>query len=331
MAILFSPLFFNSALANLNDGLIGYWNFDQCNFVDSTIIQSNGIPYGSPTCVNGISGNAFKFGGVYDRDYAIIGNTSELTINDNFTFNMWFNIQGELSMDGRGSITTNGTQIILAKAGDRTGINIGLGKGSDGKWYLSASNGRCCTSDNKGIGRKTGFGLNEWHMMTFSNGGGYTRIYLDGNLEAELPETEFMLNPETANQNLQISIGEGASRYPFNGIVDELKIYNRVLDFSEVKKLYTDLTKLNSPTNLNQYVKSPELDEEEIKVGEKIGKFQSGSGIILRADTDTSELSKLVVDIYKIGESYPIELSSSGFDTNSTKQIVVPYLGAGDY
>lgn len=329
-AILFSPLFYNSALANLDDWLIWYWNFDQCNFVDSTVIQSNWTPYWSPTCVAWISWNAFKFGWVYDRDFAVIWNTSELTINNNFTFNMWFNIQWELSMDWWWNITPNWMQIILAKAWDRSGVNIWLWKWADWKRYLSASNWRCCTNDNKWIWWKTGFWLNEWHMMTFSNWWWYTRIYLDWKLEAELAETEFMLNPATANQNLQISIWERAYWYPFNWIVDELKIYNRVLDVSEVNKLYSNLTKLNLPTNLNQYVKSPELEETEISTWEKIWKFQSGSGIILRADTDSQESSKLVVDIYKTGEIYPIELSSD-FDTNSTKQIVIPYLWTWDY
>lgn len=328
--ILFSFFFYNNASANLDDWLIGYWNFDQCNFVDSTVIQSNWTPYWTPTCVPWISGNAFRFGWVYDRDFAIIWNTSELTINDNFTFNMWFNIQWELSMDWWWGVSPNWAQIILAKAWDRSGVNIWLWKWIDWKWYLSASNWRCCTSAWRWIWWTRWVWLNEWHMMSFSDWLWYTRIYLDWELVQELPETEFNLNPATANQRLQISIWEWAYRYPFNWIVDELKIYNRVLDASEVNKLYSNLTKVNSPTNLSQIIKSPELDEEEIAIWTKIWKFQSGSGIILRADTDETESSRLIVNVYRIWENYPITFSSD-YNNSKTKEIVIPYLWIWDY
>ncbi|MDD2907477.1 MAG: SdrD B-like domain-containing protein [Candidatus Gracilibacteria bacterium] len=90
--------------------------------------------------------------------------------------------------------------------------------------------------------------------------------------------------------------------------------------------------------NLNQYIISPLLEQEEVTLGSKIGKFQSGSGVILSANVvnDSGDKIRLAFDIYRFGNDFPIETyySNGGnyvdisFDTLET---TIPYLGAGDY
>ncbi|MDD2907401.1 MAG: SdrD B-like domain-containing protein [Candidatus Gracilibacteria bacterium] len=90
--------------------------------------------------------------------------------------------------------------------------------------------------------------------------------------------------------------------------------------------------------NLNQYIISPLLEQEEITLGSKIGKFQSGSGVILSANVvnDSGDKIRLAFDVYRLGNDFPIETYYSN-DGNyvdisfDTLESIIPYLGVGDY
>jgi len=92
-----------------------------------------------------------KFDGVYSPDYVVVSNSPDIAFNNNFTFSLWFNVGGNISMDGWGRTNEYGRQVLLAKSGDREGLEIGLGRGTDGLWYPNLSNGRCCSTDGRSI------------------------------------------------------------------------------------------------------------------------------------------------------------------------------------
>lgn len=64
---------------------------------------------------------------------------------------------------------------------------------------------------------------------------------------------------------------------------------------------FVEGSSLSIPTSLNQYVKSPWLSEEEIDIWEKIGKFQSGSWLILSAniENNSNKQVRLEFEIYE--------------------------------
>ncbi|MDC0506144.1 hypothetical protein OAN96_00965, partial [Candidatus Gracilibacteria bacterium] len=95
---------------------------------------------------------------------------------------------------------------------------------------------------------------------------------------------------------------------------------------------------VSEPVNLKQIVDSPFIGRENIDVGEKVGKFQSGSGIILGADveTNTGALYKLIVETYNVDRDLRDQpggerVFKSEFSASGTIEIQLPYLGAGGY
>ncbi len=86
--------------------------------------------------------------------------------------------------------------------------------------------------------RSTGVNLadNKWHHVSFSFDSGVTNgtlLYIDGVLVL----TTTLTNTSQAT-NVQVSRGQGGASQIFNGAIDDVRIYNRILPASEIKQLY---------------------------------------------------------------------------------------------
>jgi hypothetical protein len=64
---------------------------------------------------------------------------------------------------------------------------------------------------------------------------------VDGKFAAEDTTANFNINPATFYSNLQLSIGEWQYYYPFSGIMDDVRVYNRSLSALEAKALYEEV------------------------------------------------------------------------------------------
>lgn len=228
------------APAGENDGLVGYYSFNDCTPADESGTGNNGAVVGSGQCVPGVNGSALRFGGPYAPGYVTIANSPSLSFLDNYTFTMWFNIQNNTSMDGYGRVNEYGIQTIFAKAGDRNGLDLRTVRAADdGKLYLFAYSGWCCGGGpGSGFYGTDRFGLNEWHLATVTSGNGSVDLYLDCKLQGSMPTEQFSVNPAMASMPLQLGIDQAAMWYPINGMLDDARVYNRALDPAEINALY---------------------------------------------------------------------------------------------
>jgi hypothetical protein len=88
--------------------------------------------------------------------------------------------------------------------------------------------------DTPSVDGITAVGLDEWHHVAGVYGGGDIMIYLDGAYEASAPTTE-----PIGTNDLNVFIGdnpEATGRY-WDGLVDEVYIYNRALSAEELMYL----------------------------------------------------------------------------------------------
>ncbi len=232
--------------------LVAYYTFDDGTATDASGYGNHGTIQGSPQTVFGIRGFAFRFGGWYDQDRIVVPASSSLAFLDNFTFSLWFNIESNASEDGWGNLSQYGSQTFLGKSGDRSGLTLRASRSTvDGLWYARALNGNCKISGTcqpsrfKDIWAQPGTGvdLNQWHMVTATYGTGIVRLYVDGVLHEEMPAGEFDLN--SAMPTRPIYIGQELSGsynqelwFPFAGILDEIRIYRRVLSGNEIRDLF---------------------------------------------------------------------------------------------
>jgi hypothetical protein len=226
-----------AARAGIDDGLVALYTFDGADATDASGNGNDGVAVGDVTYVDGWHGKALKLGGYSSPGYVTAAPSASLAFLDDYTFAAWFNVESDLSMDGWGWPTDNGLHTVFAKAGDRNGLDVRVGRSSvDGVRRVFLFDGWCC-GGGAGIQAEGGIELGQWHHVAVTSGGGFVRLYLDGALAGELPTDVFAVNPQMQYMPLQLGIDQSAWWYPLDGMLDEVRVYRRALTANEVAVL----------------------------------------------------------------------------------------------
>jgi hypothetical protein len=203
---------------NLQQGLAGYWKFDETSGTtasDSSGNGNDGTFVGDPQWVTGKIGGALEFDG---NDYVNCGNGPSLQIQDEITMAFWFQVEafqntweGFLAKGDNSYRTSRGDGTGNATHMGISGTSVGGGNG----WF----NGTVIVTDG------------QWHHMAAVYDGAEGRIYIDGALDVASPGTG-QINISTYD----LYIGENAQatgRF-FHGLLDDVRIYDRALTDGEI-------------------------------------------------------------------------------------------------
>lgn len=220
-----TPALINS---RIEKGLVGYWHFDEgTNTIvyDSTNFNNHGILYNFPSWQQEIDckiGKCLKFNNT--DNYIFISNSPTLQLDKDVSFLFWLkplncssNRQGILYKSYNYEF-----EIIL-----ETNCKISFYHG-DGNWEEIYEPSNFIVS------------LNNWNFVAISRNSKDKKIYfyLNGDY---IGEASYNKNP--LKSNLPVIIGKrDYSNYYLNGFLDEVRIYNRVLSYDEIKEIY-ELTK----------------------------------------------------------------------------------------
>ena len=192
---------------------VGKWTFDNCDGTDSSGNNNHGTLTGDPECVDGAFGKALELDG--DGDCVDLGTSSAY---DLATFSICASIY--LSTDGRG--------FILAKRGsyefgvdEDQQLNLGIWIGG-GLWV--------------GDTGETTIPFNQWTCVCVTYGAGLggdgMRFYVNGQ---EVKFWQQTSNPNTNSNPTMIGYNyEAAAVHYWDGILDEVRLYDHVLSPSEV-------------------------------------------------------------------------------------------------
>ncbi len=225
-------------LYTLTDGLVAYYNFNGANLNDSSgknnnIVFNNAVPAKDRF---GVANNAYAFDGV--NSYMRVPNSASLNPSTSIT------IFAIVKVNGFYKGSCNGNQILGKGVPDDVMGYYALRfddaslVGSSG-CYTSADTSKeffyGSYGDNIPNGSAAGT-LNdsfpfihpgEWATVAFTFNGTVSKIYLNGALLA----TSVKSVPFTAN-TADLFIGKANSTifpYNFNGIIDEIRIYNKAI------------------------------------------------------------------------------------------------------
>jgi len=226
--------------AQSDEGLVAEWHFDEGsgNVVkDSSGNGNDGVIYGA-TWVEGKYGKALSFDGV--DDYVDFGNDASLNV-EYITLEGWVNLQ---TWDEDGGLICKGT----GAGGEVWCIDVKNNKFRLFFW----KGGKGYTLDSLVI-------PNGWMHIVATYDGYFTRFYVNG-----VEKNSKALNLGVLDTNAHI-VSLGSRQYRtadynlnINGIIDEVRIYNRALTAEEIKEHYEQgptalsITKTATPNSIKQ-------------------------------------------------------------------------------
>ena len=222
MSTIINPLLGTTKIITpTNEGLVGYWSFNESGSIAKDYSGNNkhGFLIGATTRVDGINGGALRFSTSRVR----ISNTTTLQLSRSFTFSCWFKSTG----------TSGGVYPCVFS----TGKNDGSG------WLI----GYFSNTHRFGITRPSLSSIlyqsdscldNIWYHGVVTVGSGVTApvsIYINGKLSIS-SSTNQGLATNTQDQSIGADLNGGAGFWL--GLIDEVRIYNRVLSAGEISTLY---------------------------------------------------------------------------------------------
>ena len=272
--IYFAISFTVSLTSNAQDGLVGYWNFD--NFSDEIIRDqtensNDGTGFGAYNTI-GIKGFALGFNGTdsyakISRDGknppAVLSNLGQGSIS------VWFKVDNIPTENGIAPIFYYGSSEkcdYMDAANQGLIIEIGhspIYPGSESLFFTIWKNG--CTNPSFCFDSNHPITKGVWHHFVAVVGEDYNTGYFDGK---EMVDRDYNFGDDSYSQFFEdalapeeLWLGKGhwdRTEQFFDGAIDELKIFNKALSTSEIQSLFTEVN-VTSTENI-------ELKTEVLKV-----------------------------------------------------------------
>jgi hypothetical protein len=217
-------LFCGIVHADLNSGLVAHWSFDDCTAKDSSGNHNDGKLLGTQ-CVDGVIGKALLFNGT--SDYVEVPNSSSLNPAQ-LTISAWINPLSILNTSDVNVVLNKEDQYEFGIAGQTGHHDVSpneLAVSLNPNWYWFNAG-----HVQPPIGKYTHVSI----TMDSKNNG---EIYVNGVLKRTIAYN-------SAIQGMSNCLRIGARFCPnsagsfFNGIVDEVRIYDRALSASEILQIY---------------------------------------------------------------------------------------------
>lgn len=210
------------------EGLVSWWAADG-GALDS-LGENHGMLWNGASITTGITAGAFNLDGL--NDYVEVPDQASLNPTSGFTVEAWINprslpgkfpaIVKKSGLSGGRSSTTHGYSLAFRDGKPQVGLNLYLGN----EW----------TSSPLGT---VSVGTNTWSHVVATYDGAWIRLYVNG---TEIGPATYKTGTITPSDN-PLNIGRDPSspndpdRY-FDGLMDDVRIYNRALTAGEIGSIY---------------------------------------------------------------------------------------------
>ncbi len=221
-----------SAANTCPSGITEYWHFDETTGSQfSDAINSNNAICTDPGCPfpdTGKINGALTFDGIDDALDVNADATFDWLSTDSFSIEFWVKTD---------TTTCSTSPEVIVGRSDGTNLLqwwVGCATGGNAAFYLSDKN------RSSGGTYLSGSAINDakWHHIVAIRDvdTGTLKLYIDGQLDASTSDnTQTDLDSSAALNIGWLNLDEG---YYFNGTIDELALYNRVLSEREIKSHY---------------------------------------------------------------------------------------------
>jgi Protein of unknown function (DUF4038)/Concanavalin A-like lectin/glucanases superfamily/Putative collagen-binding domain of a collagenase/Fibronectin type III domain len=205
-------------------GLVAAYSFNEgsgTTVFDASGNGNNGTIAGAIWTASGKYGNALSFDGA--SSYVDLGNPASLQLTGSATWSAWIKAAANPADDGQ----------IVAKSDDSAGWQFKTSPDTGPETFgVGVSPGGTSRTQRYSTTVRS---LNTWYHVAgvYDASAGTLNIYVNGVLDngtltGAIPSSQF-------NQNVNVNIGRRTGGYYFNGVIDELRIYNRALSQAEIQ------------------------------------------------------------------------------------------------
>ena len=251
-----------------DEGLVAYWKMDEDYWdgttgevIDASGNENNGTASNDANTINGgISGRAGYFDGV--DDCVEIPHSDSLNVTTEITMEAWVYWNGPRN-------TTNfwDCQRIISKKGTETHtqetytywIHGGTGSAEDPslKGCIAVRFDAEFTPHEDRIVFNTSIQENKWYHLVVTYNGTTTNLFVNGIQFNETRDThggrkKFSESIVSSTENLLIGAALPPLERPFNGTIDEVRIYNRTLNSSEILSHFEEFAPVHN-LDTNEY------------------------------------------------------------------------------
>jgi len=264
---LFSFVLVLSIAGNVSAELVGYWKFDEGSGTTAYDSSGNGLDgtlNGDPQWVEGQLGGALDFDG---DDSVEIPHSPLLSITGEITITAWTNMRGnasgELAIVSKGGWAANDLPYELTET-----------PGGVIFWQFYDDGGRDdCAPDSPPV--------DEWHHIAATYDGQIFKCYIDGELADEWAYAGTM--PENT---ASVTIGQRSrGGCFFNGIIDEVAIYNRALSEDEIPDIMLGVGDFGQASGPNP-ADGALLEDTWVNLGWRPGDFAVSHDVYLGENFD---------------------------------------------
>ncbi len=321
--------------SSLTNGLVAHYKLDEAtgDVVDSSGNSYHGTNNGATRGIAGKTDNCFDFDGI--NDYVSIPHNANLNPNlADYSISVWFKFEGGTigyniyTLFSKGVYNINGNEVYISLRAN--GVNGIVFRVRDNSGNL------CQALPSTDLAPVIEDG--NWHNITGvidEDAPNEIQLYFDGNLVGTAAT-----NTVNVTNTTNLEIGRYNGIYKFNGLIDDVRFWNRALSANEIAFLY------NEGTTSELLGGTISTAVTTVNSGESPGTIQSdapaggGDGTYNYQWQESADNTTWTAIDGATGETYPVpeltqttwfrrEVSSSGI-TACSNAVMVEVSGTGD-
>jgi uncharacterized protein (TIGR02145 family) len=215
----------------ISDDLIGYWKFDETATTSGTIDSSGNGNDGT------FEGAASTTVGKFKNSYVGATSTDAVDFGDISSYNVMLGEQKSFSAWFKAGTQTDYSKYILWKEGNCTGWSLFLDTNGYVKANIKTSVSGCADYNSHVIeASDASYDNDEWQhaVLLVDRINNFIRLYVNGEEKDSMNIDD---NNFTNNPDFTVGNNWNSSR-AFDGQIDEVRIYNRILSKKEIRDLY---------------------------------------------------------------------------------------------
>lgn len=223
---------FDECTGNTTYDSTGYINGSNGEFIGTITIGGTGTYTSAGACGSGTSTHAWNAGttGKYNSSIAFDGTNDYIALNAKLFETVCHSTACTLTFWIYGAAYSD-AHVIYEKASGRNNFAA--------KWPSSSSDTFTFhIGDNTDRNStKANFSLNTWYHIGLSWDGTTIKIYIDGKLDRSISAIDLTT---TGNSNTQFGREDSGPGNYFNGLLDDIRLYNYVLSAGQILQVYNE-------------------------------------------------------------------------------------------